>query len=274
VESKNEILQKLESENSSLTKLLNEKSFSLERYQREILKVSADLEEKKKEVTEQKITISTLQDALVTSKRNCDELRLRLDDHVSVGMPPRSLPLLMYAASCSNNISDVNHCVTNKSALPDACIDSAFSGHSNPSSSLNQKCTKDKLSLLPSNGSVSFQSDHMHCSTGKQPLDWNNLPAATDMFSLPDMRTSNICANTNLNSHAVSAIDLASIPVMNDHASVMPNNYLNHGAHVTGELYCNIVHTDEKVIDDIIVNHKEYSSDIHIPNCLGKIHDV
>ncbi|XP_064112135.1 uncharacterized protein LOC135219359 isoform X15 [Macrobrachium nipponense] len=79
LENKNEMLQKMEDENSSLTKILNEKSVTLEKYQSDILRVTSDLDRKKKEVADQRLTINTLQDALVTSKRTCDELRMRLE---------------------------------------------------------------------------------------------------------------------------------------------------------------------------------------------------
>ncbi|XP_068217019.1 putative leucine-rich repeat-containing protein DDB_G0290503 isoform X3 [Palaemon carinicauda] len=79
LENKNEMLQKMEGENSSLTKILNEKSLTLEKYQSDILRVSSDLDRKKKEVVDQRLTINTLQDALVASKRTCDDLRMRLD---------------------------------------------------------------------------------------------------------------------------------------------------------------------------------------------------
>ncbi|XP_066977624.1 uncharacterized protein [Macrobrachium rosenbergii] len=79
LENKNEMLQKMEDENASLTKILNEKSATLEKYQSDILRVSSDLDRKKKEVADQRLTINTLQDALVTSKRTCDELRMRLE---------------------------------------------------------------------------------------------------------------------------------------------------------------------------------------------------
>ncbi|XP_071539643.1 uncharacterized protein [Panulirus ornatus] len=82
VEKKTELVEKLETENSSLTQQLNEKSATLERFQTEILKISSELEKKKKEVTEQRMTIRTLQEALVASKRSCDDLRSRLDNDV------------------------------------------------------------------------------------------------------------------------------------------------------------------------------------------------
>ncbi|XP_066977656.1 uncharacterized protein [Macrobrachium rosenbergii] len=83
LENKNEMLQKMEDENASLTKILNEKSATLEKYQSDILRVSSDLDRKKKEVADQRLTINTLQDALVTSKRTCDELRMRLESDVN-----------------------------------------------------------------------------------------------------------------------------------------------------------------------------------------------
>nr|XP_045625872.1 centriolin-like isoform X6 [Procambarus clarkii] len=84
VEKKTELIEKMESENSSLTHQLNEKSATLERFQTELLKTSTDLERKRKEVSEQKMMIRTLQEALVASKRSCDELRSRLDSDVTV----------------------------------------------------------------------------------------------------------------------------------------------------------------------------------------------
>ncbi|KAK8736930.1 hypothetical protein OTU49_004731, partial [Cherax quadricarinatus] len=79
VEKKAELIEKLEVENSSLTHQLNEKSATLERFQTEIVKTSTELERKRKEVSEQKMTIRTLQEALVASKRSCDDLRSRLN---------------------------------------------------------------------------------------------------------------------------------------------------------------------------------------------------
>ncbi|XP_045128827.1 paramyosin-like isoform X7 [Portunus trituberculatus] len=78
VENKNELIQKLETENSSMTRQLNDKSSTLERFQMELIKISTELDNKKKEASEQRLTISALQDALVSSKRSCDELRSRL----------------------------------------------------------------------------------------------------------------------------------------------------------------------------------------------------
>ncbi|XP_042215805.1 early endosome antigen 1-like isoform X5 [Homarus americanus] len=83
VEKKTELIEKMETENSSLTQQLNEKSSTLERFQTEILKISTDLEKRRKEVAEQRMTIRTLQEALVSSKRQCDELHSRLDNDVS-----------------------------------------------------------------------------------------------------------------------------------------------------------------------------------------------
>ncbi|XP_042215775.1 centrosome-associated protein CEP250-like isoform X2 [Homarus americanus] len=80
VEKKTELIEKMETENSSLTQQLNEKSSTLERFQTEILKISTDLEKRRKEVAEQRMTIRTLQEALVSSKRQCDELHSRLDN--------------------------------------------------------------------------------------------------------------------------------------------------------------------------------------------------
>ncbi|KAK8736933.1 hypothetical protein OTU49_004731, partial [Cherax quadricarinatus] len=57
VEKKAELIEKLEVENSSLTHQLNEKSATLERFQTEIVKTSTELERKRKEVSEQKMTI-------------------------------------------------------------------------------------------------------------------------------------------------------------------------------------------------------------------------
>lgn len=50
VENKNELIHKLETENSSLTRQLNDKSSTLERFQTELMKMSTELDNKKKEV--------------------------------------------------------------------------------------------------------------------------------------------------------------------------------------------------------------------------------
>lgn len=50
VENKNELIHKLETENSSLTRQLNDKSSTLERFQSELMKISTELDNKKKEV--------------------------------------------------------------------------------------------------------------------------------------------------------------------------------------------------------------------------------
>ncbi|KAK8406453.1 hypothetical protein O3P69_007250 [Scylla paramamosain] len=84
VENKNELIQKLEMENSSMTRQLNDKSSTLERFQTELMKISTELDNKKKEASEQRLTISALQDALVSSKRSCDELRSRLSSDLLV----------------------------------------------------------------------------------------------------------------------------------------------------------------------------------------------
>lgn len=53
VENKNDLIQKLETENSSLTRQLNDKSSTLERFQSELMKVSSELDKKKREVMPQ-----------------------------------------------------------------------------------------------------------------------------------------------------------------------------------------------------------------------------
>lgn len=50
VENKNDLIQKLETENSSMTQQLNDKSSTLERFQTELMKVSSELDKKKREV--------------------------------------------------------------------------------------------------------------------------------------------------------------------------------------------------------------------------------
>lgn len=50
VEKKSELIQKMEAENTSLSQQLNDKSLTLERFQSEVLKMSTELEKKKKEV--------------------------------------------------------------------------------------------------------------------------------------------------------------------------------------------------------------------------------
>lgn len=50
VEKKTELIQKMEAENTSLSQQLNDKSLTLERFQSEVLKMSTELDKKKKEV--------------------------------------------------------------------------------------------------------------------------------------------------------------------------------------------------------------------------------
>lgn len=50
VENKNDLIHKLETENSSMTRQLNDKSSTLERFQTELMKVSSELDKKKQEV--------------------------------------------------------------------------------------------------------------------------------------------------------------------------------------------------------------------------------
>ncbi|KAL7633764.1 UNVERIFIED_CONTAM: hypothetical protein RMT77_015718 [Armadillidium vulgare] len=75
LDNKSELVVKLEYENRSLVRQLNEKSSVYEGIQKDFAHLISDIENKKKEIAEQKLTIGTLQDALVASKINCDKLK-------------------------------------------------------------------------------------------------------------------------------------------------------------------------------------------------------
>lgn len=194
VEKKTELVEKLETENSSLTQQLNEKSATLERFQTEILKISSELEKKKKEVTEQRMTIRTLQEALVASKRSCDDLRSRLDNDVSAGMLHHSLPPQIYDSS--NNPPASNPSVTksipldssspqSSSELPSACLDctSAPVNSFYPTLSVSANCYMPEMPLI--SDSISHSRTQQHSSL--QPVERYNSDTTTESM-VPDVR--------------------------------------------------------------------------------------
>ena len=85
------------------------------------------------QASEQRLTISALQDALVSSKRSCDELRSRLSSDVSASMPHHSQSQQMHNSSNNSLASTASPSVNKYISLdtlgmqyprdvPDACL--------------------------------------------------------------------------------------------------------------------------------------------------------
>lgn len=62
MEKKTELIQKMEAENTSLSQQLNDKSLTVERFQSEVLKMSTELEKRKKEVLLHLILLISVQE--------------------------------------------------------------------------------------------------------------------------------------------------------------------------------------------------------------------
>lgn len=291
LENKNEMLQKMEDENASLTKILNEKSATLEKYQSDILRVSSDLDRKKKEVADQRLTINTLQDALVTSKRTCDELRMRLESDVSDSMlmhhslPPQVL------ASCNNNNynnlqsihSGVTKSISSNSLAshpmgepPGACNDSSSSGLVNHPTSVNVKSVNNHFPDTPPDGSSVSQSLKV-CSSlsSSQPVGYSSLAkTSSDMF--PDLRTcSESSAKNDLNQNPSCARDISVLPAVNGSSAVEPVSSLCQGNKLNGISSHGTTPVMKRVVEDsAILIGKEHLNAIHTPAFSGQVYDV
>lgn len=198
VEKKAELIEKLEVENSSLTHQLNEKSATLERFQTEIVKTSTELERKRKEVSEQKMTIRTLQEALVASKRSCDDLRSRLDCDVSLGMFHHSLPL---KCDSSNNPLASNPSVT-KSIPVDSSIPQARNELTNACVDESSSSVNTLVPTLPVSGQNCGSVAPLIESSISYSRTWqHNALESVDSYScdtrnvVPDVRPNYECPN-------------------------------------------------------------------------------
>ncbi|KAK3873373.1 hypothetical protein Pcinc_021607 [Petrolisthes cinctipes] len=223
VENKTDLIRKLESENSSLTQQLNDKSSMLERFQNQLLNHSTELDRKKKEVYEQRLTISALQDALVSSKRACDQLRCRLDPDVSAGMMTQgSLPSKPVCASqppshpspssTKSIILPSNDCPNNR--VPSACTDSysvnapasSFQHHELYSSSANdgsQNLVSDNHEDVLCVGKK-LDGNVQNCSATK-PIDVFCNASKTEVSLPPDVRPASQCDQENHHQSSTSA---------------------------------------------------------------------
>lgn len=141
------------------------------------------------------MTIRTLQEALVASKRSCDELRSRLDSDVSAGMLHHSLPPQI--CDSSNNPTASIPSVTKSipldssspqspSELPSACLDCTNAPVNSFHPTLpSSNCYMPEMPLTGS--SISHTRNQQHRSL--QPVERYSCVTTTESM-VPDVRPS------------------------------------------------------------------------------------
>ncbi|KAG7177656.1 hypothetical protein Hamer_G008307 [Homarus americanus] len=118
VEKKTELIEKMETENSSLTQQLNEKSSTLERFQTEILKISTDLEKRRKEVYDSSNN-PLASNPSVTKSILVDNSSLQSQSELT--------------SACMDNTSSVNSVVSTLPMSTNSCMPGApLNGNSSP----------------------------------------------------------------------------------------------------------------------------------------------
>ncbi|KAB7499787.1 hypothetical protein Anas_12967, partial [Armadillidium nasatum] len=210
LDNKSELVVKLEYENRSLVRQLNEKSSVYEGIQKDFAHLISDIENKKKEIAEQKLTIGTLQDALVTSKINCDKLKNQYasesDYNSTFNM---SFPSIMRLAEKDSTTVNSSRETLNPLSLTLPDIRSL-----NTDSIFSHKNCRDVASVT---GNEEIRSANISRS----------LHSSLKSLSLSDEEESQICrdSSTSLHSRSTEAKSLAFTPSTSiNSCSALSNN--------------------------------------------------